>query len=228
MNTTRHRELEEDFLRRPSIVDEVINFLNEISKGGKMAKDNVDKSAADIIPDISDTNFIVMQRGQLHVKKRSKRSFLDIDMAPNLDQMTFMRQIDVTQAERDRARRERIRVAFNYRRLGNAEFRKSNFDNAIDFYTKGLEYIDDSKVLFVNRSLCHIKKRDYQRALIDLDYVLLHLDGRCLRAWLYRAGALKRMNNEDDYQRCLDNARRLNIAQVKYIEYFIEKMKSGF
>ncbi|XP_030565851.1 tetratricopeptide repeat protein 12-like [Drosophila novamexicana] len=228
MSATRHRELEEDFLRRPSKVGEVINLLDEISKGGKMAKGNVDKPAANIIPDVTDTNFIVMQRGQLHVKTRSKRSFIQIDIAANRDQMTFMRQIDVTQAERNNARRERISVALNYRRLGNAEFRKPNFDNAIEFYTKGLEYIVDSKVLFVNRSLCYIKKRDYQRALIDLDYVLLNLDGRCLRAWLYRAGALKRMNNEAGYLECIDNARRYNHSEEQYIEYFIEKIKSGF
>lgn len=134
MSATRHRELEEDFLRRPSKVGEVINLLDEISKGGKMAwvleldrsieiilcadyrKGNVDKPAANIIPDVTDTNFIVMQRGQLHVKTRSKRSFIQIDIAANRDQMTFMRQIDVTQAERNNARRERISVALNYRR----------------------------------------------------------------------------------------------------------------
>jgi len=44
-----------------------------------------------------------------------------------------------------------------HNRLGNAEYRRANFDKAIEYYTKGLNYINDSPVLYVNRSLCYIK-----------------------------------------------------------------------
>lgn len=62
---------------------------------------------------VTETNFSVMERSPLGTKKASiKKS----SIAYNLNQMTFMRQIDVTFDQRSAARMERIRVANNYRR----------------------------------------------------------------------------------------------------------------
>lgn len=72
------------------------------------------------------------------------------------------------------------------------------------------------------------RKRAFKRALIDLDYILLNLDERCLRAWLIRAGTCKRMNDERGYQTAVDNARSLNPSQGKYIDYFLDKVRSDF
>jgi len=72
------------------------------------------------------------------------------------------------------------------------------------------------------------RKREYKRALIDLDYVLNNLDNCCLRAWLYKAGTLKRMNDEDGYKECVDNARRFNRSNLEYIDHFLERMRSDF
>ncbi|XP_034486210.1 tetratricopeptide repeat protein 12-like [Drosophila innubila] len=221
MSSYIHSELHEDFLLRPSKVDDVLKLLHEIAKTGK------DKAEVDISEGVTDTSFVVMQRQNV-VKKSRSLSKRNIFSKPNMNQMTFMRQIDVSEEERKKARAERVSVANNFRRLGNAEYRKSNFDKAIDYYTKGLNYINDSPVLFVNRSLCNIKKHEYKRALLDLDHVLNHLDGCCLQAWLYKAGTLKRMNNEAGYEECVDNARRFNSPSLKYIENFLNKMRSEF
>ncbi|EDW59403.1 tetratricopeptide repeat protein 12 [Drosophila virilis] len=227
MPTTTHRELEENFLRTPSKVDDIMKFLIDIGKAKRAdaAKDDpeveINHSAA-----ITDDNFMVLSRNSRFAKKNKLSIRKSSIGSIQLNQLSFMRQIDVSREDRIKAREERIRVASNYRRLGNVEYRKINFEKAIEHYSKGLEYIPDSPVLFVNRSLCYIKKREFKRALIDLDYVILNLDGRCLRAWLYRAGALKRMNNEAGYLDCIDNARRYNHSEEQYIENFIEKMRT--
>lgn len=70
------------------------------------------------------------------------------------------------------------------------------------------------------------RKRAFKRALIDLDYIILNLDERCLRAWLIRAGTCKRMNDEIGYQNAVDNARTLNQLEGQYIDYFLNKARS--
>lgn len=75
----------------------------------KEEKDEVELSA-----DVTDTNFLVMNRCPPFAKP--KLSSKKINVRANLNQMTFMRQIDVTPKQRDEARMERIRVATNYRR----------------------------------------------------------------------------------------------------------------
>lgn len=78
-------------------------------------------------------------------------------IALNTNQFTFMRQIDPEPEDRILARQEREFVAETFRRLGNFEYRKLRFDVAIENYTKGLKYVKDTPVLYVNRAMCYIK-----------------------------------------------------------------------
>lgn len=42
-------------------------------------------------------------------------------------------------------------------RLGNAEYRKGNYEAAMKVYTEAIENIRDSHILYINRALCFIK-----------------------------------------------------------------------
>ncbi|TDG48794.1 hypothetical protein AWZ03_004697 [Drosophila navojoa] len=225
MGSTQHPDFEENFLLKPSKVDDLFKFLDEIAKANKMEKKKDEKVEVDLSAGVTETNFLVMERCPLGLKKPS---FKKTSVVSNLNQMTFMRQIDMTSDQRNTARIERVRVANNYRRLGNAEFRKPNYEKAIEMYSKGLQYISDTEVLYLNRALCYVKKREYKRAIIDIDFVLYHLDFHSLRGWLYKAGTLKRMNNEAGYKECADNARRFNREFVGFVDKFLEKMRTDF
>jgi len=72
-----------------------------------------------------------------------------------------MRQIDSEPDDRVLAREQREDVAETFRRMGNYEYRKLNFSLAKDYYSKGIQYIKDSPVLYVNRALCFIKWVSY-------------------------------------------------------------------
>jgi len=107
MSSYIHSELHEDFLLKPSKVDDLVKFLNEIAKSSK------DKTEVDLSADVTDTNFVVMERQNIvRNTSLSKRNIF----RSNMNQMTFMRQIDVTKEERKKARQERIYVATNFRR----------------------------------------------------------------------------------------------------------------
>ncbi|KAH8310792.1 hypothetical protein KR044_003020 [Drosophila immigrans] len=222
MSAHIHSESHEAFLLEPSKVDDVITLLHEIQTASKEKAGVTDYSAG-----VTDSSFMVLKRIEATRRSKSltKKSTLK---SRNVEQLTFMRQIDMSDEARYKARLERVGVANSFRRMGNLEYRKLNFDKAMEYYSKGLTYIVDSPVLYVNRSLCHIKKREYKRALLDLDHVLTHLDEFCLRALLYKAGTLKRMNDEAGFERCIENARRYNKSQTAYIDYFLEKMRSDF
>jgi len=110
MSSYIHSELHEDFLLKPSKVDDVLKLLHEIAKTGK------DKADIDISEGVTDTSFVVMQRQNIQNKKSRSLSKRNIFSKPNMNQMTFMRQIDVSEEERKKARAERISVANNFRR----------------------------------------------------------------------------------------------------------------
>jgi len=68
--------------------------------------------------------------------------------------------------------------------------------------------------------------REYKLSIMDCDYVIAKLDGNYLRAWLYRAAAYKRLNDEANYEDSVSQARRLNRSQREFIDDFLDKMRS--
>lgn len=104
----------ETFLREPSTVDAVLAFANEILKG----KDDK-KKTPEIKKDVENFSFMVFERGKFLQPKRSRyMSRKNILTGVNMNQMTIMRQIDVSEEDRKKARVERMQTAKNFRRFG--------------------------------------------------------------------------------------------------------------
>lgn len=181
-----------------------------------------------------------------------------------MNQFTFMRQIDKSVQERMQARIERERVANNFRRwvrnpylthrgiycnssrLGNSAYRKAQFSTAIELYNHGLDYVNDTPVLYLNRACCYIRYaclrykilfgvliipffrlRDFKRAIIDCDYILHKFDPKHIRAWLYRALSFKRLHVENSFNECISEVKRLNSRDIAFIDGFLERMRSA-
>ncbi|KAH8382668.1 hypothetical protein KR009_004804 [Drosophila setifemur] len=220
----------ESFIDERSIVLDILKQLDDMlnankldtGKGKEEKKPEVDPSAG-----VTDTSFLVFARD---LRKKSSRPLKKIFKNSNTNQISSMRQIDVTPKERIEARCDRERVADSFRRLGNEEYRRANFEKSISYYSKAIQYVADSPVLYCNRALAKIKKRDFKQALFDLDYVIFKLDPCHLKAWLYRAGALLRLNNEAESLKAIDSARVLNRGEKEqnYIIYFLEKLRNEF
>ncbi|XP_032593227.1 tetratricopeptide repeat protein 12 isoform X2 [Drosophila grimshawi] len=197
-----------------------------MSRGKRDGKKKEAKPTVDISADVTDDNYFITTRS-LSVGSTSFRKS-KIKVKSNTNQFTFMRQLDQSDEERVKTRIERERVANNFRRLGNAAYRRNQFKNAIEMYTKGLEYINNTPVLYINRACCNIKLRNFKIAIIDCDYILRVLDPKYVRAWLYRAGAYKRLNDEKNFEDCVYQAKRLNCKDIEFIDNFLEKMRTSF
>ncbi|XP_016952283.1 tetratricopeptide repeat protein 12 [Drosophila biarmipes] len=218
----QHPESDESFLdERPSKVQEVIECLEAIENANKT---DSSKTREKSTLNISDLQFLVTHQKarKSSVFRRPKTKKVPI----NTNQFTFMRQIDSEPEDRILARKQREDVAETFRRMGNHEYRKLNFSLAKNYYTKGLEYIKDTPVLYVNRAMCFIKMREFKLGIMDCDYVIAKLDGNYLRAWLYRAAAYKRLNDEANFEDSVSLARRLNRTQNAFIDDFLDKMRS--
>lgn len=104
-------------------------------------------------------------------------------------------------------------------------------------YTKALDQIKDSSVLYTNRALTYIKyftiKQIYiqskllsftlrlgvfKRAIIDCDFVLQKLDEKNMRAWIYRAMGYYKMGEMDDFEKSIAEAKKGNPKELAYIE----------
>lgn len=53
--------------------------------------------------------------------------------------------------------------------LGNSEFKKQNYNQAISLYSDAIKINPEQEVLFANRALCYKSIKNYRNALLDLD-----------------------------------------------------------
>uniref|UniRef100_A0A0K8VEQ5 Tetratricopeptide repeat protein 12 n=1 Tax=Bactrocera latifrons TaxID=174628 RepID=A0A0K8VEQ5_BACLA len=112
--------------------------------------------------------------------------------------------------------------------MGNDAYRKQNYEKAIQMYTKAIEHVKDSPILYNNRALCYLKLRNSKRAIIDADYVINKLDEKNLRSWLYRAAAYLRLGDEKNYENSIKFAKKNNTKEISYITAFQEKLRTDF
>ncbi|XP_064548330.1 tetratricopeptide repeat protein 12 [Drosophila montana] len=230
MEYTNHPQYDEKFLKEPSKVVDAIQFLDIMADANKMedTRDGKKKQAKPVVDhsaEVTDNNFFISQRS-LSGRMSVKRSKARIKFTTNTNQFTFMRQFDQSTEERVQSRLERERIANSFRRQGNWAYRREQFNTAIDFYNKGLENICDTPVLYINRACCYLKLRSFKRAIMDCDYILNKLDPKYMRAWLYRAAAFKRLNDEKNYEECVHQVKRLNTKEMQFIDSFLEKMRT--
>ncbi|KAH8292274.1 hypothetical protein KR054_008042, partial [Drosophila jambulina] len=218
-------EANESFLEQPSKLEEVFECLTLIENANKMDSAKADKKPTVQHKSLEDLDFLVTLRKPSSNEATFRRAKAN-QIPMNTNQFTFMRQIEPEPEDRILARNQREIVANTFRRMGNYEYRKRKFDEAIGYYTKGLQYVQDTPVLYVNRAMCYIKLREYKRGIMDCNYVLTHIDEKYVRAWLYRAAAYKRLDDEANYEDSVYQARRLNYTETAFINEFLDKIRT--
>jgi tetratricopeptide repeat protein 12 len=85
-------------------------------------------------------------------------------------------------------------------------------------YSKAIDQIKDSPILYNNRALSYIRLEMYKRAIIDCDLVLNKLDEKNLRSWLYRAKGYHLLGEQRNYAKSIAEAKKLNPKELAYIE----------
>ncbi|XP_065366905.1 sperm-associated antigen 1 [Calliphora vicina] len=223
--------IDEDFLDFESKVSQVMKLLEDISNANKKEGDEgtSKKPTKNIMDEINVNDFIITvkdDRTSINKKSTNKIKPNDDnrkDDVAEMDKFTFMKQLEQDAEERTKNKREREKIAHNFRSLGNEAFRKQSYEKAINMYTKAIDHVKDSPILYNNRALSYMKLKNYKRAIMDCDYVLNKLEEKNLRSWLYRAAAYKRCGDEKNYETSIKLARKNNPKKADYIDDFLEK-----
>lgn len=113
-------------------------------------------------------------------------------------------------------------------------------------YSKAIDHVKDSSVLYNNRALTYIRyvgKGEnfptlyqisnlaihfsanrlglYKKAVIDADFVLQKLDEKNVRSWLYRAKSYYLLGEKRDFEKSVNEAKKNNPKDLEFIEKFV-------
>lgn len=111
--------------------------------------------------------------------------------------------------------------------MGNQAFRKGEYEKAVSMYTKALDQVRDSPILYNNRALSFISLSLYKRAIIDCDFVINKLDEKNLRAWLYRAKAYFHLDERRLYEKSIGEAKKHHPKDLGYIEKIVSEIEGS-
>lgn len=91
-------------------------------------------------------------------------------------------------------------------------------------YSKAIDHVKDSPVLYNNRALSYIKIGLYKKAIIDADFVLQKLDEKNVRAWLYRANGFLLLGETRSFEKSVSAAKKNNPKELEFIEKSVAKI----
>ncbi|XP_055612614.1 tetratricopeptide repeat protein 12-like [Uranotaenia lowii] len=220
---------DENFEASMGKVDEVMRILSMMTSGEK-DKEQMGMAFAEKLlgedkkqlESIDVDNFIVRVNQERTVVNKRDDDSLD---KPTTDKFAFMAEMERDAARRAAERKEREQTAQGLRSAGNRAFRKGEYEKAISLYTKGIDQIRDSPILYNNRALSYIKVQMYKRAIIDCDFVISKLDEKNLRAWIYRAQGYFLLGETRAYEKSISEARKHNPKEWDYIDRIVAKIE---
>lgn len=109
--------------------------------------------------------------------------------------------------------------------MGNQAFRSGEYEKAVSMYSKAIDQVRDSPILYNNRALSFIRLSLYKRAIIDCDFVINKLDEKNLRAWLYRAKAYYLLDEKRLYEKCIFEAKKHHPKELNYIAKIVSEIE---
>ncbi|XP_050075230.1 tetratricopeptide repeat protein 12-like [Anopheles maculipalpis] len=227
------KEDEEAFEAGLSKVDEVMRILSLMTSGDK-AKEQMGVAFADQFlgtdtatkhkEETNVENFIVRVNQERTVINHPTSDEPPLEQ-PMQDKYAFMAEIERDAARRAAERREREQVAQGLRRAGNRAFRRGEYEQAINMYSKAIDQIRDSPILYNNRALAYIRIELYKRAIIDCDFVISKLDEKNLRSWIFRAQGYYRLGELKAYEKSVAEARKHNPRELAYIDRIVREIE---
>lgn len=159
-----HQFDEEEFKSFETKVDSVMKILEKLNASDKEEQEcgmvSADQYLHGKIKDLENLNedtFIVNVKSDRTVINKAALND-DEDRGPKtMDQYTFMKQLESDAKKRAAVKKEREQIAQNFRKMGNEAFRKQEYEKAVNLYSKAIDHVKDSPILYNNRALCYIK-----------------------------------------------------------------------
>ncbi|KAM7363575.1 uncharacterized protein ACRADG_000429 isoform 2-T2 [Cochliomyia hominivorax] len=116
--------IDEDFLEFESKVNQVMKLLDDINNANKKEGEEgaTKKPVKNILDEINENDFIItVKEDRTSINKTSAANINQVNKNDDgeMDKFTFMKQIEQDAEERAKNKRERERIAQNFRRLKN-------------------------------------------------------------------------------------------------------------
>lgn len=136
----------------------------------------------------------------------------------------FMRSVEWDAKQRADDRKMRNERAETYKRIGNGAFKEGDYEKALTYFTRAIEFRKDSTVLWNNRALTLMKLKKYRKAIDDCEWTLKICNSN-IKALLNIAKCHALLHEHEKSNEFLQIARERNSNFTDFINDFEKELK---
>ncbi|CAM4885913.1 unnamed protein product [Rotaria socialis] len=155
-------ETSEDLENFLSKVDNIHRVVQDLSSNDQHAVSKAMQESDTLIKEISKTGV------DRTVINKSPSQPAKEEISPN----AFMSALEKDAQKRAENRRKNKILADEFKAKGNDAFHQQLYEQAIDYYTQGLNAKKDYDILYTNRAQVYVKQGRYEDAINDCDWAL--------------------------------------------------------
>ncbi|XP_018561532.1 tetratricopeptide repeat protein 12-like [Anoplophora glabripennis] len=223
--------LDEEFNNFMFKVNEVSSIMQKLNSTDKEVQRIGDLEAQRYLGDNRETVLEKLDEQNVQLKIKSNRTLVnknalksdDKDQA-TMSQEAFMEQISKDADKRYKDRLVRKEKMETFKKQATLAFRRGEYEKALSLYSKAIEQIKDSCLLYNNRALTHINLKLYDKAKDDLDWAL-RLNEDCLKSWLLLAKVNFFIKDHQEYKRAIGEALARNPENKNFIKEYVAKLE---
>ncbi|XP_033232251.1 tetratricopeptide repeat protein 12-like [Belonocnema kinseyi] len=211
----------QNFMYRVTEVEKIVkklasSNLKEQDQGMALADEILDGK---IEKQITEDGEIRIKANRTLVNPRLKEP----DDPEKMSQEGFMKSVERDAKHRAEDRKARYERADTYKRIGNGAFKQGDYEKALTYFTKAIEYRKDSSVLWNNRALTYMQLKKFKKALNDCEWAL-KVNESNLKSLLNSAKCYEKLNNQEKRKQFIDLARERNPEFTNYINDFEKEL----
>ncbi|XP_078491582.1 tetratricopeptide repeat protein 12-like [Ciona intestinalis] len=160
------------------------------------------------------------------INKNAYKNDNNLKRFPNqhTSQDDFLSAMEADCQQRANARKERHKKATKLKELGNEEFKKNNFDEAIRIYTEATKEAKDLTPLYTNRAAAYLKLGKCEEAVADCDFSL-RIDERWVKAFVFKGRAYQKLNKFDDAIEQFKELLKIDEKNTKLVQKYIDEVE---
>ncbi|XP_054457561.1 tetratricopeptide repeat protein 12 isoform X2 [Anoplopoma fimbria] len=135
----------------------------------------------------------------------------------------FMKIMESDAEDRRVRRIAKAKKATVFKDKGNEAYAQEDYENAVKYYSDGLDEMKDMQPLYTNRAQAYIKLGKYKEAISDCEWAL-KCNERCVKAFLHMGKAYLALKKYKESRNCFEKIVEIEPVMDKMVKEYLTQV----
>ncbi|KAJ8917301.1 hypothetical protein NQ315_002319 [Exocentrus adspersus] len=227
--------VEEEFNNFMFKVNEVTGIMKKLCSEDKQLQSIGDLEAKKYLGEDKETCLYNIDEESVQVTVKSNKTVVnrkaleqcDDKNSSTMSQEAFMAEVSKDAEKRYKDKLVRQEKMETFKKQATLAFRRGEYERALTLYTKAIEQVKDSCLLYNNRALTYINLKLHDKAKEDLTNWALRLNEDCLKSWLLLAKANYLSGDFRAFDEAVQEALKRNPDEEGFIKGYVDTLEGA-